>query len=91
MATLKKFVPGQAVRVVALKRVTRKISGSQGVLRQPVVGDEAEVLNVIAPAGESAPEMLTLQCINDDGKVVWHADFELDELEAVEAPQEPKA
>lgn len=79
MSASKRFVEGQAVRVANPKQLTRKISGSQGVLRQPVATDVAEVVAVVNPAG-NGPQMVTAECI-EGGKVVWHADFTADELE----------
>jgi hypothetical protein len=80
MALQKKFIPGQAVKVVALKQITRKISGSQGVLRQPALGDHAEVIEATNPADPALVQMVTAE-LSDDGKVLWRADFAADELE----------
>lgn len=83
MSTVRKFVEGQQVRVATPNRITRPISGSQGVLRQPLPTDVAEVVAVVNPAG-NAPQMVTAEFI-EGGKVVWHADFTADELEAASA------
>lgn len=78
----KKFIEGQSVRVATPKQLTRKVSGSQGVLRQPLATDVAEVVAVVTPAG-NAPQQVTAEYI-EDGKVLWHADFSAEELELVQ-------
>lgn len=79
MNTVRKFAEGQQVRVAKPKLLTRRISGSQGVLRQPQPDDVAEVVAVVTPAGNS-PQVVTAEYVVD-GKVVWRADFSADELE----------
>lgn len=83
MATSRKFVAGQAVKVVALKQLTRKFSGSQGVLRQPAVGDIGEVVQATNPADDSVAQVVEAEMI-EAGKVVWHAQFSADELAAAD-------
>jgi hypothetical protein len=79
MSTVHKFVEGQQVRVAKPKQLTRKISGSQGVLRQPLPGDVAEAVEVINPAGEM-PQQVVAEFVVD-GKVIWRAEFTAEELE----------
>lgn len=78
MSTVRKFAEGQQVRVAKPKQLTRRISGSQGMLRQPQADDVAEVVAVANQAG-NLPQQVTAEYVVD-GKVVWHADFTADEL-----------
>lgn len=78
-----RFAEGQTVRVKALKKLSRKISGTQGVLRQPAVGDEAEVVDATRPIDPAVPQVVTAAMIDEQGRLIWQADFEPDELERV--------
>lgn len=78
MSTVRKFAEGQQVRVAKPKQLTRRISGSQGVLRQPKPDDVAEVVEVVNPAGDM-PQQVTAEFVVD-GKVIWNAEFTADEL-----------
>lgn len=78
MSTPAKFNEGQTARVTALKQPTRKISGSEGVARQPRIGDVAEV--VAATLASEGAQVVTAELI-EDGKIVWRAEFAADELE----------
>ena len=72
------FFDGQPIRVAQLKTLTRKISGSKGVIRQPAVGDEGEVVGVTRPL--NMPDVIEAEMVQD-GKVIWRAEFAADEIE----------
>lgn len=75
---LRKFAEGQQVRLARPKRLTRPISGSKGVLRQPSAEDVAEVVGIVNSAA-GGQQLVTAEYVVD-GKVIWHAEFLAEEL-----------
>ena len=73
------------VRVVALKTQQRHCTGSAGVVRSPAVGDIATICHEYAPQDKTAP--VAVEYIASDGRTIWLADFEREELELMERPQ----
>jgi len=73
------------VRVVALKTQQRHYTGSAGVVRSPAVGDIATICHEYAPQDKTPTA--AVECVASDGRTVWLADFEREELELVERPQ----
>lgn len=90
----KKFQDGDTVKVVSLLTPSRQITGSQGVIRQPRVGDEGEVYITVVrdelfgegdtPEAEYPEELtsFTVQMI-ENGLLVWSATFTPEEIERV--------
>lgn len=78
----KKYVVGQSVRLANPARLTRKINGSQGVIRQPLPTDVAEVVAVESLVREGVAPTVTAEYV-EDGKVIWNAEFSAEELEHV--------
>lgn len=89
----KKFMDGDTVKVVSLTVPTRQITGSQGVMRQPAVGDIAEIYSPAAhdefdenEAVEAEypeePKSFTVQMVEND-LLVWSATFTPEEIERV--------
>ena len=77
--TIKTLLEGHPVRIVQLKQNKRRVSGTQGFLRDPVVGEEGEV-TALEPSIE--PTHITVEKI-ENGQLVWSAVFTPDELERV--------
>lgn len=69
------------VRVVVLKRADRFFQGSEGVQRPPQVGDIATVCHEYHPGTSDSP--VAAEMVTSDGRTVWLADFDRDELELV--------
>jgi hypothetical protein len=67
------------VRVVSLKESKRAIAGTEGVKRQPRVGDKGTVVHVHCTADEE-PAFI-VECVSPEGYTLWLADFVLSELE----------
>ena len=76
------YYDGQQIRLKQLKTLTRKISGSQGAIRQPVTGDLGEVVGVTN--SQSMPPVIEAEMV-ENGKVVWRAEFAPDEVEVIPA------
>lgn len=74
------FRVGDAVSVAALNESVRKVIGTKDALRQPVVGDEGEVVAV----SETDPAEITVVCI-DAGGLAYSATFAPGELKRTEA------
>lgn len=73
------FSEGDDVRVAHLNQAVRPVTGTDGVIRQPKVGDEGEVVALRPP---ESPTHIAVDCI-EEGRLVWSADFEPNELEKV--------
>ena len=67
------------VRVVALRQRSRAVSGTEGVLRDPRVGDIAAIVH-LHPHRDGAPDAAIVECVDAQGRTIWLADFELEEL-----------
>lgn len=72
------------VRVTLLKHPTRPFEGSEGARRMPRVGDVASVCHEYDSDDPNAP--VAVEMVADDGRTVWLADFDRDELEFVTRP-----
>ena len=70
-----------AVRVVRLFSTNRPYDGAVGLRRPPKVGDLATIAHEYDPEDPRAP--LAVEKVDADGRVIWLADFERDELELV--------
>ena len=73
------------VRVARLSRADRPFDGTDGVRRPPRVGDVATICHEYDPADPGA--MVAVEMVDDDGRTVWSADFERDELELLHGPR----
>jgi hypothetical protein len=71
------------VRVVRLVRPARKV-GTTVVLRQPRVRDVGTIVRVLGPSS------FIVECANDEGRTVWLADFEAEELELEPSGRAPR-
>jgi hypothetical protein len=67
------------VRVSVLKDSVRPVEGTDGRIRQPLVGDVGAVVSVLSP------ERVTVECVDAAGFTSWLADFDLDELELIDS------
>jgi Domain of unknown function (DUF4926) len=65
------------VRLCRLLAATRHVTGTEGVVRQPRVGDVGAIVHVLA---ENA---FIVECVDSDGRTTWLADFVAEELEIV--------
>jgi hypothetical protein len=83
------FVEFDAVRVIRLTRLTREWGlppewrGAQSAFRAPEIGDRGVVMSALRPDEPGAP--VVVECMREDGRTVWVADFDPDELELIEA------
>ena len=64
------------VRVSNLLKSERYVDGSEGVVRQPEVGDEGTVVHVHSPG-----RAYIVECVDSQGLTIWLADFVSAELE----------
>ncbi len=63
------------VVVRELRSTSRHVDGTKGVVRQPTLGDEGAVVQVLGP------RRYTVECVeNTTGYTLWLADFDLGEL-----------
>lgn len=67
----------QVVKVVRLLSPHRSFEGTQGISREPHVGDQGTIVHVLAPG-----KAFTVESVNSDGLTIWLADFQAEELEA---------
>jgi hypothetical protein len=67
------------VRVVRLLVPERQVVGTDGLTRQPRVGDVGTIVHVL-----EADAAFVVECSDDEGQALWIADFDASELEAVE-------
>jgi hypothetical protein len=63
------------VVVRSLRTTVRPVDGTEGVTRQPRVGDVGTVVNILGPAD------YIVECVDTDGRTAWVADLNIDELE----------
>jgi len=66
------------VLVRALQTSTRPVDGSELVRRQPRVGGRGIVVHVLGL------KAYVVECVDEDGRTVWLADFHDDELALVQ-------
>jgi hypothetical protein len=62
------------VVVRSLRREVRPVDGTEGIRRQPLVGDVGTVVHVLGPAD------YVVECVDTDGRTAWVADLNVDEL-----------
>ncbi|HEY8945579.1 MAG TPA: hypothetical protein VIM73_15025 [Polyangiaceae bacterium] len=63
------------VVVRELRSSSRHVDGTEGLVRQPVLGDLGAIVQVLAP------RRYTVECVEDGtGCTIWLADFDLGEL-----------
>jgi hypothetical protein len=75
-----KFREFGVVRVVKLIAADRHFDGSESVMRAPEVGDKG----VIVYLHDENAAACIVECVDRDGMTVWLADFDFEELEAVD-------
>jgi hypothetical protein len=76
------------VRVRQIVGPARDFSGTQGVSREPRVGDVATICHVYDPEDFRAP--VAVEMVDEKGMTVWLADFGREELELVSRGSEMK-
>ena len=67
------------VRVVRLLVPERPVTGSDGLTRQPRVGDVGTIVHVL-----KADSAYIVECSDDEGQALWIADFDAFEFEVVD-------
>jgi hypothetical protein len=68
------------VQVVRLNNSTREVDGTEGVRRQPRVGDLGTVVALLQRGAD--PPGYYVECVDNDGLTVWLTQFDADELAA---------
>ena len=67
------------VKICSLREPGRSYDGTQGVMREPQVGDRGVVVYIL---GKDNEEMrYVVECVNAEGFTIWVADFWESELE----------
>jgi len=74
-----KFKEYDVVKVVSLLTESRRIDGTDSIMRQPKIGDVGTIVNVLDDAGYESKYIV--ESVNQDGMTVWLADFKHSELE----------
>ena len=74
-----KFKEYQCVRVARLFSSKVWIEGTDSVKRSPKAGDEGVVVDIYTDPTEG----YCVECVQQDGKTVWLADFTPDELDPI--------
>ncbi len=72
------------VLVARLLTADRPYHGTEGVLRPPSIGDIATICHEYEPSDPSAS--VAVEMIDQNGMILWLADFSKEELELVERP-----
>lgn len=70
------------VKIVQLNAATKEITGTEGITRQPKVGDIGAIVERLAGSGEPSYEV---ECVSDGGQTIWLGTFLHIELELVHA------
>ncbi len=70
------------VRIVRLLRENRHYDGTDGVRREPAVGDVAIIAHEYDPEDPRGP--VAVEKVDAEGSTIWLADFDRDELEYVD-------
>lgn len=74
------------VEIRGLRQSSRAYDGTDGVMREPKVGDRGIVVHIL---GEDEEEMkYVVECVNPAGLTVWLADFWESELEKSDEAQQ---
>ncbi len=74
-----KFKEYDVVKVVRLLTDSRRIDGTESIMRQPQVGDVGTIVYVLDDSGDESKYIV--ESVNQDGMTVWLADFNHSELE----------
>ena len=74
------------VRVINLKIADRPYDGTASVMRPPRIGDVGTVLHEYRPEDSTGP--VVVESSDENGRTIWLADFERDELELDESSAE---
>jgi hypothetical protein len=74
----------ETVRIARLLKADRVINGTEGVMRQPAIGDVATICHENDPSDPSAS--VVVEMCDREGNTVWLADFEREELEPAMKP-----
>ena len=70
------------MRIVRLLTESRHYDGTDGVRREPEVGDVAIIAHEYDPEDPRGP--VAVEKVDPDGNTIWLADFDRDELEFVD-------
>jgi hypothetical protein len=73
------FGEHDAVVVRRLRTPTRHVMGSEGVRREPRVGDQGAIVSVLDA------DHFSVECVDGEGRTLWLAHFHRDELDSVTA------
>jgi hypothetical protein len=84
MPERRRFNELDGVRVVRLLRLDRSYSGTGDVARPPRIGDSGTI--VLAYPDPSAP--YCVESVDDEGRTIWLADFDADEVVPIRARDE---
>ena len=68
------FQEFDVVIVRALLTPARRVDGTEGVVRQPIVGDVGTIVHVHTPSD------YIVESVDDRGYTIWLADFSINEL-----------
>jgi hypothetical protein len=72
-----------AIKICSLREPNRSYDGTEGIMREPRVGDTGTVVDVL---GEHSKGMMyVVECVNPEGNTVWLADFWESELDKIGA------
>jgi hypothetical protein len=74
-----KFKEYDVVKVVSLLTDSRRIDGTESIMRQPQVGDVGTIVYVLDDSGDESKYIV--ESVDQDGMTVWLADFKHSELE----------
>jgi hypothetical protein len=69
------------VKIVRLDKPRRRVTGSESILRQPIIGDIGTVVHIT----EINPDewSYTIECVSEDGRTYWLAEFINEEIEVL--------
>ena len=67
-----------SVKIANLNAATRHIEGTEGVVRQPQIGDSGTIVHVHVPG-----KAFIVECVDSEGYTVWVGDFDSSELELI--------
>ena len=69
------------VQVARLDTDDRAYQGTEGICRPPCVGDVATICHEYEPSNARAA--VAVECVDENGRTIWLADFSRDELKLV--------
>ena len=67
------------IKICSLRKPSRAYDGTDGVMREPRVGDRGIVVHILSKDNEEMKYVV--ECVNPAGFTVWLADFWESELE----------